>query len=96
MQKISPKQKVISGDPRLSIEELGVPQSVAMNLTIPEKVTRFNINEMRELVKRGPVDYPGAKTIIRNDKRVIDLKHVKRFSEQSIQLGYTIERHLVC
>jgi len=34
---------VISGDPNISIDELGVPWSIALNLTYPEKVTTHNI-----------------------------------------------------
>jgi DNA-directed RNA polymerase II subunit RPB1 len=34
---------VISGDPNISIDELGVPWSIALNLTYPETVTPHNI-----------------------------------------------------
>jgi DNA-directed RNA polymerase II subunit RPB1 len=33
---------VISGDPNISIDELGVPWSIALNLTYPETVTPHN------------------------------------------------------
>lgn len=33
---------VISGDPNISIDELGVPWSIALNLTYPETVTAHN------------------------------------------------------
>ena len=35
-----------------------------MNLTIPEKVTEFNINKLQKLVNNGPNKHPGAKYII--------------------------------
>src|SRR5215212_7227173 len=35
---------VITADPNLSIDELGVPRSIALNLTYPEIVTPFNID----------------------------------------------------
>ena len=34
---------VISGDPNIAIDELGVPWSIALNLTYPETVTVHNI-----------------------------------------------------
>jgi hypothetical protein len=35
---------VITGDPNIGIDELGVPWSIAQNLTFPETVTRQNLN----------------------------------------------------
>ena len=34
---------VISGDPNISIDELGVPWSIALNMTYPETVTPHNL-----------------------------------------------------
>lgn len=34
---------VITPDPNISIDELGVPWSIALNLTYPETVTPYNI-----------------------------------------------------
>ena len=48
-----------------TIFQVGVPRSVAQNLTFPEIVTPFNIDKMQELVRRGNTQYPGAKYIIR-------------------------------
>ena len=45
---------VITPDPNLSIDELGVPVQIAMNLTFPEIVNERNIEEMKTLVARGP------------------------------------------
>ena len=36
---------VITGDPNIGIDELGVPWSIALNLTFPETVTPFNIEK---------------------------------------------------
>ncbi len=44
---------------------MGVPRSIAQNMTFPEIVTPFNIDKMQELVRRGNSQYPGAKYIIR-------------------------------
>lgn len=56
-------RSVISCDPTLSIDELGVPMEVAMNLTFPEVVTKYNMKEMYKLVRNGPLKYPGAKSV---------------------------------
>jgi DNA-directed RNA polymerase beta' subunit len=40
-------RSVISPDANLSIEELGVPKKIAMNLTFPEVVNKYNINKKR-------------------------------------------------
>ena len=58
---------VVSPDPNLAIDELGVPLSIAINLTFPEVVTPLNIQKMKELVINGPTEWPGAKNVIRND-----------------------------
>ena len=61
---------VITPDPILQLDQLGVPEMIAMNLTVPEYVTRSNIDMMRQLVKNGPNKWPGAKYIIRrNDNK---------------------------
>ena len=36
---------VITGDPNIGIDELGVPWSIALNLSFPETVTPFNIDK---------------------------------------------------
>ena len=61
---------VIGGDPSISIDEVGIPYSVAMNVTYPEKVFDLNIDRLRENVKNGPNIYPGAKFIIKNGKKI--------------------------
>ena len=48
---------VISPDPLLSINEVGVPIAAARELTVPICVNANNIEEMREFVKRGPVAF---------------------------------------
>jgi DNA-directed RNA polymerase II subunit RPB1 len=41
---------VITPDPILKLDQLGVPTTIATNMTIPETVTSENIDEMRKLV----------------------------------------------
>ena len=60
---------VITPDPNLDLDEVGVPMSVATGMTIPETVTAQNIGVLRQLVMNGPNSWPGAKYIIRHDDR---------------------------
>ncbi len=68
---------VISPDPLLSINEVGVPKEIAEILTVPERVTEWNIEEMKELVMKGPKGNPGVNYIIRDDGRRVDLRFVR-------------------
>lgn len=48
---------VISPDPLLSINEVGVPVKAARELTVPVCVNDNNIEQMREFIKRGPLAF---------------------------------------
>jgi DNA-directed RNA polymerase subunit A' len=87
---------VISPDPNLDINEVGVPNDVAMRLSVPEKVTEWNINELKQLVINGPEQYPGALYIIRPDGKRIRLEFVvdREKIAEAIEPGFIVERHL--
>jgi DNA-directed RNA polymerase II subunit RPB1 len=92
-------RSVITPDPNISVEELGVPMKIAMNLTFPERVTGYNIARLYALVQNGPDKYPGAKSVVRaagagEQHRTISLKHV---NAKTIQLfeGDVVNRHLL-
>src|SRR5690606_33310754 len=54
---------VITAEPNLSIDQVGVPLSIAMTLTVPERVTAFNKDRLMEYVRNGPDQHPGALSI---------------------------------
>jgi DNA-directed RNA polymerase subunit A' len=87
---------VVSPDPNLDINEVGVPLEIAMRLSIPEKVTEWNIDEMRKLVGNGPEKYPGALYIIRPDGKRIRLEFVvdREKIAEAVEVGFVVERHL--
>jgi len=87
---------VISPDPNLDLSEVGVPESVAMKLTIPEIITEWNIERMRELVINGPSKFPGVNYIVRPDGVKIRLDFVEDRSTiaENLEIGYLVERHL--
>src|SRR5437879_952774 len=87
---------VVSPDPNLDINEVGVPLDVASRLTIPEKVTNYNTEAMKRLIENGPDNYPGALYIVRHDGRRVRLEFVtaRKVVGDLIQPGFVVERHL--
>lgn len=87
---------VITGDPNLSLDEVGVPRSIARTLTYPETVTPYNIEKLNRLVLNGPNEHPGAKYVIRSDGSRVDLKHSRQRSGPiALEYGWKVERHIV-
>jgi DNA-directed RNA polymerase II subunit RPB1 len=86
---------VITGDPNLSIDQVGVPRSIARNLTFPETVTPYNIEKLQQMIRNGPNEHPGAKYVIRDNGERIDLRYSKRGGDIHLQYGYKVERHLL-
>ncbi|MBW2963878.1 DNA-directed RNA polymerase subunit A' [Candidatus Woesearchaeota archaeon] len=87
---------VISPDPMISLNEVGVPKVIAMKLTVPERATEWNMEYLKKFVERGPKEYPGANYVVRPDgkkKRITD--EMKEQILEEIQPGYTVERHLM-
>lgn len=87
---------VISPDPGLDINEVGVPKIMAMKLTVPERVTSWNMEYVKSFVKRGAHEYPGANYIVRPDgrrKRVTD-ETMEQLLEE-LEPGFLVERHLL-
>jgi DNA-directed RNA polymerase beta' subunit len=87
-------RSVITGDPNISIRELGVPKPVAMNITYPITVNDRNIRFLTQLVRNGPLVYPGAKILQRATGEQISLRYVDR---DSIVLhnGDVVHRHML-
>ncbi len=94
---------VISPDPLISINEVGIPVEAARELTVPVHVQTYNIDTVREWVMRGPEplwengEYiPGVNYIIRPDGRRIRVtdKNAETVAE-AVEFGYIVERQLV-
>lgn len=86
---------VISGDPNLDLDQVGVPISIARTLLYPEIVTPYNIHRLTEYVRNGPNEHPGAKYVIRDTGDRIDLRYNKRAGDIALQYGWKVERHLM-
>ncbi|CCF60409.1 hypothetical protein KAFR_0K00540 [Kazachstania africana CBS 2517] len=66
-------RSVISPDPNIETNEIGVPPVFATKLTYPEPVTSFNIAELRQAVINGPDKWPGATQIQNEDGSLVSL-----------------------
>jgi DNA-directed RNA polymerase subunit A' len=88
---------VISPDPSIDIAEVGVPEEVAKRLTVPERVSPWNLEFMKQLVRNGPFKHPGANYVIRPDGVKIRLEYVsdREALVESLAPGYVVERHLM-
>ena len=98
---------VISPDPYLSINEIGVPISIARELTIPVKVTSHNIEWCKNIIRKKADSIP--KTV---EEYIPSVNYVKRETEgmkqrikvteknagdvaEKLEIGATIERQLM-
>lgn len=92
-------RSVITPDPNIGIDELGVPIKIAMNLTFPETVNKFNIDKLREYVKNGQNTYPGAKYVRKCDEgfRCIRLKLIDNIQHivDNLKINDIVDRHLI-
>lgn len=87
---------VISPDPLIKINEVGVPEVIAQKLTVPETATEWNMNYLKKFIENGPKKYPGCNYIVRPDgkkKRITE--ETKEAALEELQPGYIIERHLL-
>jgi len=88
---------VISPDPNLGINQLGVPMRVAKIMTYPEKVNRYNIDKLRKLIRNGPDVHPGA-NLIRMAGEGSFAKSLaygnRERAAEGLRVGDTVERHM--
>jgi DNA-directed RNA polymerase II subunit RPB1 len=87
-------RSVITGDPNLSIKQLGVPRKIAMNITKPITVNDLNRDFLLKLIQNGPDVYPGAKILERRNGEHISLRYVDRGSIR-IENGDIVHRHMM-
>ena len=86
---------VISPDPNISINEVGVPEMIAKEVTVPVYVNDWNIDELKKCVENGPDVHPGANYMITesgNRRKIND--ETKEYILENIQPGDIVERHL--
>ena len=87
---------VISPDSKIELNEVGVPLVIALDLTVPERVTEWNIKRLKKYLENGPTVYPGCNYVVRPDgkkKRITEETHKQLIEE--LQPGFIVERHLM-
>ncbi len=87
-------RSVITGDPNLSIRQLGVPMKIVKNLTKPIVVNDRNRDFLLKLVQNGPDKHPGAKILERKNGDNISLRYVDRMSIK-LENGDIVHRHMM-
>ena len=87
-------RSVITGDPNLSVQQLGVPLKIAKNITKPIIVNDRNRDFLMQLVQNGPDIHPGAKIVERKNGESISLRYA---DVKSIRLenGDIVHRHIM-
>lgn len=87
-------RSVISPDPTLDVDEVGVPISIACTLTFPERVTTRNIESLQARVLKGANVIDGAATCIHTNGDVIDLEHCQNLASIKLVNGTIVERYM--
>ncbi|UCD14708.1 MAG: DNA-directed RNA polymerase subunit A' [Thermoplasmatales archaeon] len=95
---------VISPDPNLSINEIGVPEEIATELTIPVRVTPHNLEWCKKLIKQSAepdtTEYVPHVNYVKRYKDGIEqrIKVAERNAEEvaeKLEAGFVIERQLM-
>ncbi len=84
---------VVSPDPYIKLNEVGIPEVISKILTVPERVTSENIESVRKLISAE--GGPKATYVVRPDgkkKRITE--ELKQELIDELDIGYVVERHL--
>jgi DNA-directed RNA polymerase II subunit RPB1 len=88
-------RSVITPDANIELDELGVPEEIAINLTFPEIVSPYNRERLMGYIQNGPDKHPGAKSVyLKADDRTLSLRYVNP-DTIDIREGDVVHRHLI-
>ena len=94
-------RSVITPDPGIGIDEVGIPVHVAKTLAFPEMVNELNLAKLKQLCVNGPDELEGANFIKRNGEfgeELLDLSSLnienRRQKADELKVGDVVERHL--
>eukprot|EP01105_Mastigella_eilhardi_P025761 TRINITY_DN7112_c0_g1_i1.p1 TRINITY_DN7112_c0_g1~~TRINITY_DN7112_c0_g1_i1.p1 ORF type:complete len:1449 (-),score=402.34 TRINITY_DN7112_c0_g1_i1:65-4234(-) len=88
---------VISPDPNLEINEVGVPELVAKTMTYSEHATPHNVERLRQYILNGPDVHPGANYVVYPEtgfKRFLKFGNREKVASE-LKVGDVVERHLI-
>ena len=80
---------VISPDPCMDMDEIGIPYEIAKKLTFRERVTANNLQELQAMVDLGPTELKGAAGVL-NKEGV----RVQAISPIKLREGWEVERYM--
>lgn len=88
---------VISPDPNCPVHCVVVPIWSAKRLTYPERVGIYNIERLREAIRNGPDEWPGALSVKKvKDSFKTSLRFVNRRQiSTNLEVGDLVERHMI-
>jgi DNA-directed RNA polymerase subunit A' len=87
---------VISPDPTLSLNEVGVPERVATEMTQTMNVNERNLQDARRYVANGPEGHPGANYVRRADGRRLKVTEANcEELAEKVEPGWEVNRHLI-
>lgn len=87
-------RSVITGDPNLSVRQIGVPMKIAKNITKPVTVNDRNRDFLMQLVQNGPDEWPGAKILERRNGVNVSLRYIDR-THLVLENGDIVHRHMM-
>ncbi|RSH95176.1 hypothetical protein EHS25_000262 [Saitozyma podzolica] len=93
---------VIGPDPNLRIDQVAIPEKVAVKLSYPERVTDYNLQAMRDAVINGSKLHPGANVLekqtdsgtIRLALHVMKDREARKRIARELQIGDVVHRHV--
>lgn len=90
-------RSVITPDPNIELDELGVPKKIALKMTFPEKVTQKNLKRLQSYVRNGTKKYPGARSVWKHtNNKTISLNHIDVISFATmVEVGDIVIRHII-
>lgn len=88
-------RSVITPDPALAPDELGVPHRIMRRLTLREVVTDMNSERLQAAVMRGPNVDSGATRVMRGDGTVVHLRYHRERHLLKLKVGWIVMRHLL-
>ena len=83
---------VITPDPMIGIDELGVPVKIAMVLTFPERLGHHNFERLSAAVANGPHVYPGAR-FVQTPERTYQVNPAQD-NRPALRVGDVVHRHM--
>ena len=92
-------RSVISPDPMIGSNEVGIPIKIATTLTFAERVSDYNRSFLEKLVINGSQIYPGANFVKINNTTynlgfIKDINRRKEIAEK-LEIGSEVRRHML-